>query len=109
MVLEIDRLKHGKNGLKRRAKSANHMDVFVKRLEEERDYWKGEVDVLQALMKRGSLSRTSSPVRSPVRSPTRSRSPSKSTSRSASPSRIKSPKNSGKQVRDICLIIKQQK
>ena len=47
-MLEIDRLKHSgsKNGVRqRRGKSANHMDALLKRLEEDRDYWKGEVEV----------------------------------------------------------------
>ena len=44
-MLEIDRLKYHKNGVKRRGKSPNRMDQFIRGLEEERDYWKSEVDV----------------------------------------------------------------
>ena len=44
LVLEIDRLKYHKNGIKK-CKGPNKMETFIKGLEEERDYWKGEVDV----------------------------------------------------------------
>ena len=45
LVMEIDRLKHNKNGVKRRSKSANQMEAFLRKLEQERDYWRGEVEV----------------------------------------------------------------
>ena len=45
LVLEIDRLKYGKNGVKRRSKSANQMESLLRKLEQERDYWRGEVEV----------------------------------------------------------------
>ena len=84
LVLEIDRLKHRNGLVKKRSKSPNRIEAFMKGLEEERDYWKGEVEVLQKLMR----SRKSTP-RSRSASPSRSRSqtstPSKSRSRNASP------------------------
>ncbi|XP_013412187.1 centrosomal protein of 135 kDa-like, partial [Lingula anatina] len=66
LVLEIERLKK-KNGLvKKRGKSPNRLDAFIRGLEEERDYYKGEVDTLQKMMQQqrsASPSRGRSPAR----------------------------------------------
>ncbi len=109
-MLEIDRLKH-KNGIvKKRGKSPDRMQIFIKGIEEERDYWKGEVEVLQKLLR--SKSRSNSPARS--RSPTRSKSPSRSLnstpskghSRTSSPSRTPSKQNKSEKNVSYMLIIK---
>lgn len=94
LVLEIDHLRHGsKNGPsnKRGGKSAvaatSAMDGFIKSLEEERDYWKSEVDVLQTMLATSKSSqspvRTSSSARQ--RSSATSPLPKTKTSRSTSP------------------------
>ncbi|XP_013391946.1 centrosomal protein of 135 kDa [Lingula anatina] len=68
LVLEIERLKK-KNGLvKKRGKSPNRLDAFIRGLEEERDYYKGEVDTLQKMMQQ---QRSASPARG--RSPARAK------------------------------------
>ncbi|XP_071951529.1 centrosomal protein of 135 kDa-like isoform X2 [Antedon mediterranea] len=73
LVLELERLRtKGSKG--RRDKSPTKMDSYIKTIEEERDYLKGEVDILNKLMKNKSV--LSSPSNSPLRS--RSSSPSKS-------------------------------
>ena len=66
LVLEIDRLKHKNGVVKRRGKSPNRVDAFIRGLEEERNYWKAEVDTLQKMLR----VRSASPTR--ARSPTRS-------------------------------------
>lgn len=41
------------NGVvKKKGKGANPVDAFMKTLEEDRDYWKGEVDVLNRVITR---------------------------------------------------------
>lgn len=52
LVLEMDRLRHHKNGMtqKRSKLSSGANDAFMKSLEEERDYWKSEVEVLQQVL-----------------------------------------------------------
>ena len=51
LVLEIHRLKHKNGVVKKKGKSADPVQGFIRSLEEERDYWKGEVDVLNKLLK----------------------------------------------------------
>ena len=91
LVLEIDRLKHRTScGTKKKsAKTPNRVEALLKSVEQERDYWKGEVDILQKI----SSSRALSPSRSPsrARSPTRARSPVRSTAKSPVRSRNASP------------------
>ena len=91
LVLEIDRLKHRRSATKKAGK-IGPKEQLIRGLEQERDYWKSEVDVLQSLMKTTPRSRVSSPARSPARSPSpgrksRTRSPTKLNSRATSPMR----------------------
>lgn len=86
LVLEIDRLKC-KNGVtrgKRGSKTPTHTEMFIKGLEEERDYWKGEVSVLQKLMKNKTRPRSPSPT---LRSRSRSLSPARSKPLTPTPTR----------------------
>ena len=57
LVLEIDRLKH-RNGFvhKKGGKNDKHTEELLRGLEQERDYYKNEVNVLQLLLKPGSRS-----------------------------------------------------
>ena len=74
LVLELERLRT-KNGKNKRDKSPSKLDSYVKTLEEERDYFKGEVEVLNKIMKNKALASTStpsSPSRSRTSSPSRS-------------------------------------
>ena len=64
------------------------MDSYVKTLEEERDYYKGEVEVMNRLLKNKTLSSSSTPS-SPARS-----------SRGSSPTR--SPKKN-----KVCLLVEE--
>lgn len=66
------------------------MDTYLKTLEEERDYYKGETDVLNKLLKSHNMSRTVSRDLSPKRS-----------SRAASPSRT--PSKADKKVSIHCF------
>ena len=103
LVLEIDRLKH-KNGFhKKRGKSPDRLTQFLRGVEEERDYWKGEVEVLQKLLRSRSISptRAKSPQRasrSPARSPTRAKSPSRSLTSTPSKSRSRNASPVGKEL-----------
>ncbi|KAK2148603.1 hypothetical protein LSH36_489g00052 [Paralvinella palmiformis] len=86
MVLEIDCLKHRNGVVRKHGKATNRMDQLIRSLEEERDYWKSEVEVLQRLMKSRPSSRQSSRASSPTRSKSRTGTPTKTKSRSSSPS-----------------------
>ena len=86
MVLEIDCLKHRNGVVRKHGKMPNRMDQLVRSLEEERNYWKSEVEVLQKLMKSRPSSRSSSRPSSPTRSRSRTGTPTKTKSRSSSPS-----------------------
>ena len=77
LVLELERLRT-KNGKNKRDRSPSKLDSYVKTLEEERDYFKGEVEVLNKIMKNKALANTSTPS-SPSRS--RTSSPSRSSSK----------------------------
>ncbi|CAH1777332.1 unnamed protein product [Owenia fusiformis] len=68
LVLEIERLKNKAAPKRKGGKSINRLDSFIKGLEEERDYWREEVDALQKLLR----------LHGPGSSPMRSRSPSRS-------------------------------
>ncbi|XP_077983787.1 centrosomal protein of 135 kDa-like [Glandiceps talaboti] len=85
LVLELERLRLSPI---KRSKSPSRVEAVMRKLEEERDYFKGEVEVLQKILKDRTLS-------SPSRASSRGRSPKKSTptkrSTSASPCRAKSP------------------
>ena len=92
-MLELDRAKYShRNGLvKKKTKGPNPTEKFIKGLEEERDYWKSEVDTLQKLLttsrsRVASRSRSQSPIRASrsVQS-TPSKSPSRARSRNTSP------------------------
>ncbi|XP_006816961.1 centrosomal protein of 135 kDa [Saccoglossus kowalevskii] len=85
LVLELERLRLSPT---KRSKSPSRVEGIMRKLEEERDYFKGEVEVLQKILKDRSLS-SSTRSRSRSRSPTKG-SPSKR-STSSSPSRAKSP------------------
>ena len=88
LVLELDRAKYShRNGLvKKKTKGPNPTEKFIKGLEEERDYWKSEVDTLQKLL---TTSRSRATSRSRSQSPTRASRSVQSTP-SKSPSRIRS-------------------
>lgn len=47
LVLEIDRLKHKNGMVKRKGKTPDQVAAFIKGLEQDRDYWKKEVETLQ--------------------------------------------------------------
>ena len=92
-MLELDRAKYNhRNGMvKKKTKGPNATEKFIKGIEEERDYWKDEVETLQKLLK---TSRSRVSTRSRSQSPTRaagsvhstpSKSPSRNRSRNASP------------------------
>ena len=54
LVLEIDRMKRKRGGVQasaKRGRSPNRFDQFIKNVEQERDYWKNEVDTLQQVLK----------------------------------------------------------
>ncbi len=95
LVLELDRAKYSqRNGVvKKKTKGPTHVEKLIKGLEDERNYWKGEVETLQKLLQT-SRSRASSRSRPTSRSPTRtsrstpstpSKSPTRARSRNASP------------------------
>ncbi|XP_064637968.1 testis-specific gene 10 protein-like isoform X2 [Lineus longissimus] len=86
LVMEIERLKT-RNGVKKRAKSPNRMDSFIKSLEDERDYWKGEVDVLQKLLKMESRTPTRCPGSPKKSTPTKKGTSNMTRSRSSTPSK----------------------
>lgn len=92
LVLEMDRLRHHhKNGMtqKRSKSSSGANDAFMKSLEEERNYWKSEVDMLQQVLTLKLVgSGSTAGQRSRPTSPTnrqRSASPRGKMSRSTSP------------------------
>lgn len=68
LVFELERMQD-LHGISRRDKSPSRLDAFVKSLEEERDFFKSEVEYLQRMVKGGESSRRGqSPTRaSPVR------------------------------------------
>ncbi|XP_070554439.1 centrosomal protein of 135 kDa-like isoform X2 [Ptychodera flava] len=82
LVLELERLRLSPT---KRSKSPSRIESIMRKLEEERDYFKGEVEVLQKILKDRSLS--SSRGRSPKKSTPTKRSTSRSPSRAKSPSR----------------------
>ncbi|XP_022099001.1 centrosomal protein of 135 kDa-like isoform X2 [Acanthaster planci] len=86
LVLELERIRN-KAGGKAKTKSPTKMDTYLKSLEEERNYYKGEVDVLNKVLKGQHLSLSVSRDRSPTRSgrgTSPSRTPSKMDKKSAS-------------------------
>ncbi|MBN3276455.1 CP135 protein, partial [Polyodon spathula] len=70
LVFELERMQD-LHGISRKDKSPSRLDAFVKSLEEERDFFKSEVEYLQRMVKGGeSQRRGRSPTRaSPVRVP----------------------------------------
>lgn len=86
LVLEIDRLKHHRNGTvhshshNKKAGKDKHIEDLLRGLEQERDYYKNEVSVLQQLLKprsrspspSGRVSRSSTPAKR-ISSPSPSR------------------------------------
>nr|ANN83882.1 Cep135 [Patiria miniata] len=86
LVLELERIRT-KAGGKAKTKSPTKMDTYLKSLEEERDYYKGEVDVLNKVLKGQQLTQSASRGRSPTRAgrgTSPSRTPSKMDKKSAS-------------------------
>ena len=54
LVSEIDKLRRRKGSIKadaKRNRSPNRFDQFIKNLEQDRDYWKAEVETLQQVLK----------------------------------------------------------
>jgi len=93
LILEIDRLRHyGKNGTlqhgkRAKARPTDSVETFISDLEEERNYWRGQVTELQQMMRSWShspsrsRSRSLSPAhRSAGTSPTRRQTVSRATS-----------------------------
>ncbi|XP_066287957.1 centrosomal protein of 135 kDa-like isoform X2 [Branchiostoma lanceolatum] len=66
LVLELERLRD-MSVRHKRDKSPSRLDNFIKSLEEERDYYKQEVDVLQNMLKK----RSGSPAKTPTSTPTK--------------------------------------
>ncbi|XP_035680916.1 centrosomal protein of 135 kDa-like isoform X2 [Branchiostoma floridae] len=66
LVLELERLRD-MSVRHKRDKSPSRLDNFIKSLEEERDYYKQEVDVLQNMIKK----RSGSPAKTPTSTPTK--------------------------------------
>ncbi|XP_071786802.1 centrosomal protein of 135 kDa-like isoform X1 [Asterias amurensis] len=99
LVLELERIRN-KAGGKTKTKSPSKMDTYLKTLEEERDYYKGETDVLNKLLKSHNLSRSVSRDLSPKRS-----------SRAASPSRTpsKADKKSSSHYEAIMRVLEDEK
>ncbi len=75
LVLELDRAKcsHRNGMVKKKPKGPSATEKLIKGIEEERDYWKGEVETLQKLLKtsRARVSGRSRSVSPTRRSPTR--------------------------------------
>ncbi|XP_071511617.1 centrosomal protein of 135 kDa-like [Diadema antillarum] len=82
LVLELERMRKKVGGKARKDAPPTKLDSYTKALEEERDYYKGEVEVLNRILR----NKDSSSSGAKDRSPKRSQSPGKG-SRSASPSR----------------------
>jgi len=54
LVTELDKVRRKKGGVRadaKRGRSPNRFDQFIRNLEQERDYWKGEVETLQHVLK----------------------------------------------------------
>ncbi|XP_067948387.1 testis-specific gene 10 protein-like isoform X2 [Watersipora subatra] len=86
LVMELEKVRRRKGGVKadaKRGRSPNRFDQFIKNLEQDRDYWKGEVTTLQQLLKYRQLENS-------ARSPSRSLSRGRSRGGSRSPSPMKS-------------------
>lgn len=53
-MIEIDRMKRKRGAIREAAKrnrSPNRFDQFIKNVEQDRDYWKAEVETLQQILK----------------------------------------------------------
>ena len=53
LVTELDKVRRKRGGVKadaKRGRSPNRFDQFIKNLEQDRDYWKSEVETLQQLL-----------------------------------------------------------
>lgn len=53
-MIEIDRMKRKRGSVQaaaKRGRSPNRFDQFIKNVEQERDYWKNEVDTLQQVLR----------------------------------------------------------
>lgn len=67
LVLELERMRT-QHGILHRDRSPSRLDAFVKSLEEEKDFYRGEMEYLQKLVRgRQSPLRTSGQSRSPTR------------------------------------------
>lgn len=57
LTLEVERMRL-EHGIKRRDKSPSRLDTFLKGIEEERDFYKKELERLQHIIQRRSCSTT---------------------------------------------------
>jgi len=98
LVLEIERLKK-KNGPVKKGKIPSKLDMFIRTIEEDRDYYRNQAEDLQALLK-GEMPRAKISLRP------RSASASRSGSRNASPVRKEAAPKSKKEIAQYEAIIR---
>lgn len=70
LVLEIERLKRKNGPSTKKGKIPSKLDAFIRGIEEERDYYKQQTDMLQRMLRgepASTLSKPSSRSASPVR------------------------------------------
>ncbi|GFS26865.1 centrosomal protein of 135 kDa-like [Elysia marginata] len=96
LVLEIERLKK-KNGPTKKTKIPSKLDIFIRSIEEDRDYYRAQADDLQALLK-GDIPRGTTK--------TTLRTRSASSSRTQSPSRKEAPAKTKRDVAQYEAIIR---
>ncbi|XP_041463887.1 testis-specific gene 10 protein-like isoform X2 [Lytechinus variegatus] len=104
LVLELERMRKKVGGVKSKKDGhSSKVENYMKALEEERDYYKGEVEVLNRILRTRGL--PSSTPSSRERSPKRSGSPGKG-SRTTSPSRSSAKDAKNKSVTHYEAIIR---
>lgn len=81
--MEIERYRVSPSKAHRADKGSSRLDSFIKTLEKERDYYRDECDILNAMIRKGGRSARSP---SPTRMNRRSKSPAARPSRHTPPS-----------------------